>query len=92
MRSIAPGLTQPSVNLRLSGPGEYNLKRSSQLDFAVSRDFTVGGMRVRPQADFYNALNANPVINAITAYGPALLQPREILAGRLMKLNLRIDF
>jgi hypothetical protein len=92
VRAIAPGLTQPSVNLRLSAPDEYNLKRSSQLDFAVSRDFTIGGMRVRPQADFYNLLNANSVINAITAYGPALLQPREILAGRLMKLNLRIDF
>jgi hypothetical protein len=47
---------------------------------------------VRPQVDIFNALNANPVINAITAFGPALLQPREILAARLMRLNLRIEF
>jgi hypothetical protein len=47
---------------------------------------------LRPQVDFYNAFNANTVINAITAYGPSLMQPREILPARLMKLNLRIDF
>ncbi len=91
-RAIAPGLTQPSVNVLLSHPDEYTLKRSNQLDIAVARDFQVGGLRVRPQVDFYNALNANPVIRVITAYGPALLSPREILSARLMKLNLRIDF
>jgi hypothetical protein len=68
------------------------LQRSNQLDISFSRDFTVGGIRVRPQADFFNALNGNPVIRAITAYGPALLSPREIIGGRLMKLNLRMDF
>jgi hypothetical protein len=92
VRAIAPGLTQPSVNLRLSRAGEYTLKRSNQVDIAFSRDFNINGMRVRPQVDIFNALNANPVINAITAFGPALLQPREILAARLMRLNLRIEF
>ena len=57
---MAPGLTQPSVNLLLSEPDEYTLKRSNQLDIAFSRDFTVGGMRVRPQVDLFNALNAQP--------------------------------
>jgi hypothetical protein len=92
VRSLAPGLTQPSVNLLLSQAGEYNLKRSNQLDIAFARDFQVAGLRLRPQVDFYNALNTNPIIRAITAYGPALLSPREILGARLMKLNLRIDF
>jgi len=92
VRTIAPGLTQPSVNLRLSQAGEYNLERSYQLDISFSRDFRVGSMRLRPQVDFYNAFNSNTVINAITAYGPSLMQPREILPARLLKLNLRIDF
>ena len=35
---------------------------------------------------------ANPVINAVSAYGPALLSPREILAARLVRFNLRMDF
>ena len=91
-RAQAPGLTQPSVSLLLSSPDEYTLKRSNQVDVSFSRDFQVSGMRVRPQIDFFNALNGNPVIRAITAYGPTLLAPREIIGGRLVKLNLRIDF
>jgi hypothetical protein len=91
-RAIAPGLVQPSVNLLLSEPDEYTLERSNQLDISFSRDFTVNGLRFRPQVDIFNAFNSNAVIRVITAYGPALLSPREILAGRLMRLNLRVDF
>ena len=91
-RAQAPGLTQPSANLLLSRPDEYTLNRSNQLDISFSRDFTIGGIRVRPQADVFNALNGNPVIRAITAYGPTVLSPREIIGGRLLKLNLRMDF
>jgi hypothetical protein len=80
------------VNVLLSQPDEYTLNRSNQLDIAFSRDFNVGGVRLRPQMDLYNALNTNAIIRAITAYGPALLQPREILAARLVRLNLRMDF
>ena len=91
-RAIAPGLTQPTENVRLSRAGEYFLERSNQLDISFSRDFTINGLRVRPQVDFFNAFNSNAIIRVITAYGPALMSPREILAGRLMRLNLRIDF
>jgi hypothetical protein len=91
-RAQAPGLTQPSVNLLLSQPDEYTLERSNQLDISFSRDFLVGGIRVRPQADIFNAFNSNSVIRVITAYGPTVLSPREIIGGRLVKLNLRLDF
>jgi hypothetical protein len=91
-RAQAPGLTQPSVNLLLSEPDEYTLKRSNQVDISFSRDFTLSGIRVRPQVDLFNALNGNPIIRVITAYGPTLLSPREIIGGRLVKLNLRLDF
>ena len=91
-RAVAPRLTQSSVNLLLSHPDEYTLTRSNQLDIAFARDFHVGALRLRPQIDIFNALNANTVINAISAYGPALLSPREILAARLVRFNLRMDF
>ena len=80
------------MNLLLSEPDEYTLERSNQLDISFSRDFTVNGLRFRPQVDLFNAFNSNAVIRVVTAYGPALLSPREILAGRLMRLNLRVDF
>src|SRR5207344_1098588 len=47
-RAIAPGLTQTTVNIRLSEPGTVFLDRVNQLDFAISRDFIMGRVRVRP--------------------------------------------
>jgi hypothetical protein len=91
-RAIAPGLTQPTENVRLSSAGEYFLDRSNQLDFAIARDFQVNKLRVRPSLDLYNALNANPVISAVNTYGPSFLSPRAILNARLMKVNVRLDF
>ena len=91
-RAIAPGLTQPTETVRLSRAGEYFLERSNQLDFAIARNFVVGGLRLRPQLDIFNLLNSNPVISAVGTYGSRFLSPREILGARLFKLNLRIDF
>ena len=58
-RAIAPGLTQTTVNLRLSEPGTVFLDRVNQLDFAFTRAFITGRVRIRPQVDIFNALNNN---------------------------------
>jgi hypothetical protein len=91
-RAIAPGLTQTTVNIRLTEPGTVFLDRVNQLDFAFSRDFRFGHTRVRPQLDIFNALNSNAITQVNTAYGPSLLQPQTILNPRLMRFNVRINF
>src|SRR5262249_28771732 len=91
-RTIAPGLTQPTVTVRLNEPGTVFLDRANQLDFAVSRDFKMGRMTVRPQFDIFNALNNNVVTQVNTTYGPSLLQPQSILNPRLLRFNVRIMF
>jgi len=91
-RAIAPGLTQTTVNLRLSEPGTVFLDRVNQLDFAISRDFVMGRVRVRPQVDIFNALNNNAITQVNTAYGPSLLQPQSVLNPRLARFNVRITF
>ncbi len=91
-RAIAPGLTQTTVNTRLNAPGTVFLDRVQQVDFAVSRDFVMGRLRVRPQFDFFNALNSNAITQVNTAFGPSLLQPQSILNPRLIRMNVRVSF
>ena len=91
-RAIAPGLTQTTVNVRLNEPGTVFLDRVNQLDFAVSRDFQAGRVRVRPQVDIFNALNNNAITQVNTTFGPSLLQPVSVLNPRLIRFNVRVTF
>jgi hypothetical protein len=91
-RTIAPGLNQTTVNIRLNEPGSVFLDRVNQVDFAISRDFQVGRSRVRPQIDIFNALNNNAITQVNTAFGPTLLQPQSVLNPRLIRLNVRVTF
>jgi hypothetical protein len=91
-RAIAPGLNQTSVNVRLNEPDSLYLDRVNQLDFALSRDFQIGKLRVRPQIDVFNALNNNAVTQVINSYGPSLMQPVSVLNPRLARFNIRVTF
>jgi hypothetical protein len=101
-RAIAPGLTQANVNVRLNEPGTVFLDRVNQLDFAVSRDFRMGRFVVRPQFDFFNALNNNAITQVNQSYGtpaqmalpfgPDVFQPQSILNPRLIRFNVRVSY
>jgi hypothetical protein len=91
-RAIAPGLTQTNVNVRLNEPGTVFLDRVNQLDFAVARDFRMGRLVVRPQFDFFNALNSNAITQVNTSWGPSLLLPQSILNPRLIRFNVRVSY
>ena len=101
-RAIAPGLTQTTVNVRLNEPGTVFLDRVNQLDFAVARDFRAGRFVVRPQFDFFNALNNNAITQVNESYGtpaqmaqqfgPDIFQPQSILNPRLIRFNVRVSY
>jgi hypothetical protein len=101
-RANVPGLTQPNVmtvfgggpitGIRLNQIGVDFLERVNQLDFAVSRDFRMGRLRVRPQFDFFNALNSNAVTQVNANFGPSLLQPQSVLNPRLIRFNVRVSY
>jgi hypothetical protein len=92
-RAMAPGLTQTTVNVApLNEPGTVFLDRVNQVDFAVSRDFRMGRMLVRPQFDFFNAFNSNAVTQVNQSYGPSLMQPQSILNPRLIRFNVRVSY
>ena len=66
--------------------------RLNQLNFALSRLFTVGGYRMQPGLELHNALNASTVHTIVTRYGPAWEGVRGVLTPRLIKLALQVDF
>jgi hypothetical protein len=91
-RSVLPTLTQSQVSVLLDPPGANYMPRVTQLDFSVARTFLVRNVRLIPQVDFFNTLNANPALTEVTTYGSALGNPATILSGRLVRFQVKFNF
>ena len=61
-RTIVPNLTQTSVTVPLNAPGTSYRQRINQLDMTIGKEFRVGKNRLLPKVEFFNLLNANPVL------------------------------
>jgi hypothetical protein len=70
--------------------------RLTQFDLQLTRNFTLGRIRLQGMFDIYNLFNAITVLalnNRYTATGTnAWLQPTSILAGRLFKFGVQLDY
>jgi hypothetical protein len=64
----------------------------NQLDLRLAKIVRLGRYRLDFNVDVYNALNASPILDVNTAYGPQWLQPRQILDGRLLKFGVNVAF
>ena len=79
-------------NIPLIAPSTLFEDRIQQVDFRFSRLFRIGGTRVEPQFDIYNALNASPILSVNNTYGAAWRTPTQILSGRLLKFGFQMTF
>ena len=66
--------------------------RIQQIDLRLTRTFRAGSMRVLPQFDLFNVLNANSVQEIVRRYGPAWRNATTVLGPRVMKLGIKLDF
>jgi hypothetical protein len=89
---VLPTLTQSSVAVYLDAPGVNIMPRVTQLDLAFAKTVQVHKVRLTPQLDVFNLLNANPVLSMVTSYGPRIGYPSTILSGRLFRLQLKFQF
>jgi carboxypeptidase family protein len=87
--SAGPNAT---VQIPLIAPSTVFEDRIQQVDFRFSRTFRIGGKRVEPEFDIYNALNASPILSVNNTYGPLWRTPTQILSGRLLKVGLQMNF
>jgi hypothetical protein len=89
-RNLAGG-TQ-TARVELIEPGTMYGDRTYLTDFRVSRMVTAGRVRIEPELNIYNLLNASSALSINTTYGPQWLRPNALLLGRFAKAGLRITF
>jgi hypothetical protein len=70
----------------------YPEGRGTQIDFRVSRRFSINQVRVEPQFNIYNLTNANDVVSQTTRYGASWQNVTGLLPPRMVKLGVQIDF
>ena len=102
-RDISPGAAGTIGSIPLVKPGMLFGDRLNQLDVRVSKIFRLReGKRLQGFLDWYNLLNANPVLAYNTAFSfanpsanPASFAwpvPTNILQGRLFKFGAQLDW
>jgi hypothetical protein len=70
----------------------YPEGRGNQVDFRISRRFTVNNVRVEPQFNLFNLTNANDVVSQTTRYGASWQNVTGVLPPRMVKLGVQVDF
>jgi hypothetical protein len=66
--------------------------RTQLLNFAVSRNFTVRGVTLRPRFQLDNALNENPVNTANNTFGANWRRVQGVLTPRTAKIAFQMEF
>jgi hypothetical protein len=90
--SLGRNLVLGSSTVQLIEPGTRYEERVNQVDVRLSRNFRAGRSRILASLDVYNLLNASPILDLNSRYGPSWLRPTNILPGRLFKFAAQLDF
>ena len=86
---IIPGMTQSVLTIPLVAAQTEYAPRLFQADFSLSRNFSIGQVRINPKLDLFNALNSDDY-TAVTSmqYGAATYKrPSVILQGRIIRVG-----
>lgn len=90
--TLFPGGQTQSVTLDLATPMSRQLGRWNQLDLSFQKNFKVRNVDLQGRVEIFNVTNANTVMQEVTAFGPRLGVPQEILQGRIPRLALQVRF
>jgi hypothetical protein len=66
--------------------------RNNQIDVRLTRTFRVGRASVQPALDAFNVLNAGSVLALNKRYGPQWKNAQTVLAPRLVKFGVQVNF
>jgi hypothetical protein len=85
-------LTRASQTILLSRRGDERLPNVVLADIRISRPFKLGDRRFVPTLDIFNISNAATVVSLNNAVGGTYLEPREIIAPRIIRVGFSLDF
>ncbi len=83
--------TNRTINLIDTGT-EFAEGWNTQLDVRVSGSYNLQGMRVQPNFDLFNLLNASTVLGVNTRYGSSWLNATSVVGGRVARMGVRLSF
>ncbi len=91
-RPLAGGA--PNVTVNLLQPGERFGARSNEIDLRIGKVLRFGRTRSNIGVDFYNLLNANPILNYNQSFTPngRWLVPTSVMSPRFAKISASVDF
>ena len=81
-----------NVSIALLQPNAIWAPRFNQIDFRMTKIITVGKLRTMGQFDLYNLGNSSAILGVNNTYGATWQRPTSVLAGRLMKFGLQMDW
>jgi hypothetical protein len=85
-------LTRSSQTVELSERGDERLPTVTMVDLRIARPIRIGTRRIVPQLDIFNLTNADTVVSLQNAVGSTYLNPREIVAPRIIRVGFSLDF
>jgi hypothetical protein len=88
-----PNLTQVSQAVDLVNRGSVRLPHVNLMDLRISKTFSIRERwRIQPALDIFNIGNVNTPTAQVENVGAALDRPAVIIAPRLFKLGVKVDF
>lgn len=88
-----PGqLRYGTVTILMEPVGTRHLDHITLLDLRVEKVIQMKGGHVAVFLDVFNCLNANPELNAIWSSGASFLRPLTIVAPRVARIGLTLDW
>ncbi|MBL8137399.1 MAG: TonB-dependent receptor [Acidobacteria bacterium] len=85
-------MTRATQTVLLSNRGDERLDAVTMLDLRLSKNFRFGNRSISPQVDFFNITNADTATGVNGVVGNTYLFPSEILAPRIIRVGLAINF
>jgi hypothetical protein len=92
-RSVLPTLTRASQAVFLSARGDERLPSTTLVDLGFSRAFGfANGRKITPQLNIFNLTNAYTVQSLTSAVGGTYRVPTSIVAPRIMRVGVSVNF
>jgi hypothetical protein len=92
-RAKVPSLVLASQTVYLSDRGDERLPTVTMVDLRLSRPFRFAGNRsIVPQVEVFNVGNSSAIVGLNSAVGGTYLVPNAIVAPRLVRFGISVDF
>ena len=86
-------LPQGNQSVLLASPGDVRYPNAAALDLNVRRRFKLWSNKiVTPRLELFNLTNESTITAWVTQFGPTYHRPSAIQRGRLIKLELGVEF